>query len=373
MSPAEVKDLYKILGVGENAGKDEIKKAFRKLAVKYHPDKTKGNPEAEQRFKDINEAYQILSNDKKRQQYDFMRKNPFGGGFQPGGGGGGGFRFNMDDLGDLFGGGAGGFGSIFDFFSGAGAGGGPSSGMRTSPTRGADIQTSVAIPFLTAAKGGKQPIRIARKEICSRCGGSGAEPGTRQTSCPRCGGSGKVFLSQGGFGFSRPCPECMGSGAKITKPCRECHGTGTQSRTKTLHVKIPAGIKDGQKIRLAGEGEPGPHGGPSGDLYIQIHVGEHPSFKRDGDVVYSEKEIDLALAVLGGKVKVETLQGPVTLKIPPGTQSGTKFKLKGRGVPAKRGRMGDHYVKVRVRVPNRLSSEQKKRFESFAASLNNGK
>ena len=369
MSPAEVKDLYKTLGVSENASKDEIRKAFRKLAVKYHPDRTKGDKKAEERFKEINEAYQVLSNEEKRKQYDYMRNNPFGAAFGAGAGARGGaqsFRFDTGDLGDLFGG-IGGLGDIFSFFGGRGRG--KAGRQRPTPSRGSDIQTSITIPFETAARGGKYTLRLSKKGVCSNCGGTGAQPGSKQVTCPRCKGTGSVFVSQGAFGFSRTCPECMGTGTKISRPCTVCHGTGKAERPKTLTVKIPPGIKDGQRIRLSGEGEVGERGGPGGDLYIVVNVQKHPEFHRDGDIIYSDKEINLSTAVLGGKVRVQTLQGPVNLKIPPGTQPGTMFKLKGRGVKSKTGRMGNHYVKVHVRIPKKLSSRQKKRFESFASSL----
>jgi len=368
MTPAEVKDLYKILGVGESASKEEIKKAFRKLAVKYHPDKLKGNKRAEERFKEINEAYQILSDDKKRQQYDFMRKNPFGARFGPGSGGFGGekgYRFSMDELGDIFSG-FGGLGDIFNLF-------GSKSKRRKSASRkaarGADIKASVEIPFEIAANGGSYTVQISKKDVCSQCGGTGAQPGTKPVSCPRCKGTGSIFVSQGSFGFSRPCPECMGTGTKISNPCSVCYGTGKEMQPKSITIKIPPGIKDGQKIRLANQGEPPLNGGRRGDLYIVVHVMKHPNFKREGDILCSEKEIDLATAVEGGKVSVDTLRGKVNLKIPPGTQSGTRFKLKGCGLKSKTGSMGDHYVTVKVRIPKNLSSKQKKLFKQFVSSL----
>jgi len=370
MSPAEIKDYYKILGLNEKASKEEINKAFHKLAVKYHPDKTKGNKKLEERFKEINEAHQILSDDEKRKQYDFMRSNPFGAsGFDPNiftGAGAQNVRFNMDDLGDLFGG-MGGLGDMFDFFSSSQTRSARSKKRR--PARGNDIQTSAVIPFLTAALGGNYTITLLKEETCGRCGGSGAEPGTTASVCPRCGGAGTITVSQGAFGVSRPCPECLGSGSKITKPCRDCRGRGRRETPRTITVKIPAGIKHGQKIRLAGEGEPGAAGGPKGDLFIQINVEKNAEFSRDGDVIQSEAWIDLPAAVLGGQTTVNTLQGPVTLKIPAGTQSGTKFKLKGRGIKFSKDRIGDHYVVVKIRTPKNLTPEQRKLFEAFAKSL----
>lgn len=370
MSPAEIKDYYKILGVDEKASKEEINKAFRKQAVKFHPDKTKGNKKFEERFKEINEAHQILSDEEKRKQYDFMRANPYGAsGFDPNiftGGGGQNVHFNMDDLGDLFGG-MGGLGDMFDLF-GAGSSRSARSKKRR-PARGRDTQTSAVIPFLTAAQGGDYTITLLKEENCERCGGSGAEPGTSASACPRCKGAGTINVSQGAFGVSRPCPECMGSGSKITKPCRDCRGRGKRETPRTITVKIPAGIKDGQKIRLTGEGEPGQSGGPKGDLYIQINVEKHGEFTRDGDIIQSEAWIDLPTAILGGQTSVNTLQGPVTLKIPAGTQSGTKFKLKGRGIRFSKDRFGDHYVAVKVRIPKNLTPEQRRLFETFARSL----
>jgi molecular chaperone DnaJ len=368
VSPAKLKDLYNILGVSDNATREEIKKAFRKLAVQYHPDKRKGSKQAEERFKEINEAYQILSDDNKRKQYDFMRKNPFGRMYGPGAqeyGGEQGLHFNAEDLGDIFSG-FGGLGDIFNFF---GTGNKKTKRGSSRPSRGSDIQTTISIPFETAAQGGNYTLRISKNDLCDRCGGSSAEPGSKQAPCPRCGGTGSYFMSQGTFGFSRPCPECMGTGTRITQPCRKCHGTGMDLHQKTITVKIPSGIKDGQKIRLAGEGEPSRSGGSYGDLYIQVNVESHPEFRREGDIIYSEKVIDLATAVQGGNLDVETLQGPVTLKIPAGTQSGTKFKLKGRGVKSKVGRMGDHYITVKVRIPQNLSSKQKQFFDKFVESL----
>lgn len=376
MAPAQVKNLYNILGVSENASKEEIKKAFRRLAVKYHPDRNKGDKKAEERFKNINEAYQVLSNDEKRKQYDYMRKNPFGGGFGRTGAGAGvgagpqGFKFNMDDLGSIFGG-MGGMGDIFEMFGGGGHSrtGGARTQARTAPTRGSDVETSVTIPFLTATQGGKYKVRINKPESCPKCGGTGARPGSKPATCPTCGGSGTMFVSQGAFGVSKPCPQCMGSGVSITDPCPQCGGNGRIERPKTINIKIPPGIKDGQRIRLAGQGEPGERGGPAGDLYIRVFVEEHPKFDRKGNVIYSDREIDLETAVLGGKVDVDTLQGPVTLKIPAGTQNGTKFNLKGRGMTLPGGNTGNHYVQVKVKIPKKLNKKQKDLFEKFVKSL----
>jgi len=370
MSPAEIKDLYKVLGVSENATKDEIDKAFRRLAIKYHPDRNKGNKRAEERFKEINEAHQILSDKEKRQQYDFMRKNPYGAmhGFGTEGFGMGpqGFKFNMEDLGNIFGG-LGGLGDVFDFFT--------TSQRKSSrrgmsrPIRGEDIVISVAIPFRMAAEGGKNTITFSRTETCQSCSGTGAEPGSKTTKCPRCEGTGTILVSQGAFGVSRPCPDCIGTGTRITHPCRVCNGQGNVRTPRSITVKIPAGIKDGQKIRLRGEGEVGRNGGPNGDLFIQVNVERDAVLRREGDIIQSSADIDLATAMLGGKVNVETLQGNIALKIPPGTQSGTVFKIKGQGIRFTKGRVGDHHVTVKVRIPKNMNAEQKRLFETFAASM----
>lgn len=370
MSPAEIKDLYKVLGVSESVTKDEIDKAFRRLAIKYHPDKNKGNKRAEERFKEINEAHQILSDNEKRRQYDFMRKNPYGAmhGFDTEGFGAGpqGFKFNGEDFGNIFGG-LGGLGDIFDFFTTSQR----KSSRRgmSSPLRGEDVVISATIPFRMAAEGGKHTVTFSRTETCQSCSGTGAERGSKATKCPRCEGTGTILVSQGAFGVSRPCPDCMGTGTRITHPCRECRGKGKVQTPRSITVKIPAGIKDGQKIRLAGEGEAGRNGGPNGDLFIQVNVEHDSVLRREGDIIHSSADIDLATAMLGGKVNVGTLQGTVTLKIPPGTQSGTVFKIKGRGIRFTKGRVGDHYVTVKVRIPKNLNAEQQRLFEAFAASL----
>jgi molecular chaperone DnaJ len=359
------KDFYKILGVSKNASSQEIKRAYRKLAQKYHPDKTRGDKAAEEKFKDVSEAYKVLSNPEKRKQYDMMREgfNPFAeqfAGFRARTGGAqqepfSGFSFN--DFGR--------FGDVLDSLFG-GATRRTTARASRMPERGQDITSEITIAFDTAVHGGRQSITITKEELCSNCQGTGAKPGTRVTTCPQCQGSGSILFSQGTFGVSRVCPNCLGTGQIITTPCSVCKGSRVTMRTKTVRVKIPAGIKDGQMIRLAGEGEPGLHGGRNGDLLIKVTVQPHPDFVRKNNSIYSEETINLAQAVLGDKVKVRTLDGTVTLRIPPGTQPGTLFKLKGRGISKHDGTRGDHFVRINVSTPKTLTPEQQDLFKKFA-------
>ena len=367
-------NYYRILGVAENASQDEIKKAYRKLALKYHPDRNRNNPEAEEKFKQITEAYEVLSDPKKREQYDAMRRGAFAGGFTGGGqgpfsgaGGAGAAGFSFSDLG--------GFSDIFEnLFGGQGARGAGRRGFTgfdfdEESARGNDVEADITIPFEVSVRGGKQTITFNKTDRCPNCGGSGAQPGTRMAPCAQCGGRGTILLSQGGFGVSRICPGCGGRGHVITSPCVVCRGSGYAARPKTITVRIPAGVKDGQIIRLAGEGQPGLNGGPSGDLLLRVHVQPHPIFRRDGDNLVVEKEIDLATAVLGGHVTVPTLEGEVKLKIPAGTQSGTAFRLRGRGVHRRGAPAGDEHVIVKVATPKNLTEKQKEAFKAFAREM----
>lgn len=385
-------NFYQVLGVAENASQDEIKKAYRKLAVKHHPDKNRGNKAAEERFKRISEAYDVLGDAKKRSEYDAMRQGFFSGAgtgagarggrarAYPGDNGGaqtfhfedlGGFSGLGDIFGNLFGGGGAGRGG-----AGAGASGGRRRGGATRghesfgfedevEGRGNDVEAQLTIPFDISVKGGKQTITFQKSEICPNCSGTGAQPGSQPVTCPECHGQGTVTMSQGNFGVQRVCPKCNGRGQIISNPCVVCHGSGVAARPKTLTVKIPPGIKDGQMIRLAGEGQPGGRPGEAGDLLLKINVAPHPIFRREEDKIVSDQEIDLATAVLGGEVSVPTLDGNVKLKIPAGTQSGTVFRLKNRGIVRGTAR-GDQNVVVKVVTPRHLNARQKELFEQFA-------
>jgi molecular chaperone DnaJ len=353
-------DYYAVLGVPKNAGDAEIKKAYRKLAQQHHPDTKQGDPDAEERFKEISAAYDVLGDPEKRTAYDRVREmsaSGFGPGFGrsgpggPGGGGAagwpGGVRYeevNVDDLGDLFGG----------LFGGAGRRGARRAGGRP----GADLETQVSVSFDEAMSGTTVPIRIDGPAVCSRCRGSGAEPGTQPVTCPRCGGSGEIAENQGFFSMSRPCSRCGGAGRIVETPCTKCGGSGAERRTRTLHVKIPAGMRNGARIRLAGKGEPGVAGGRAGDLYVKVAVEPHPIFGRRGDDLTVDLPITYPEATLGAHVEVPTLNGPVTLKVPAGTPSGKTFRVKGRGAPKKGGR-GDLLAKVQVDVPAKISREEK--------------
>ena len=354
------KDYYQVLGVAKNATAAEIKKAYRKLAQQHHPDTNAGNKDSETRFKEISAAYEVLGDEEKRKAYDQVRDmaaSGFGGygrgagGPGPGGAGwpgGGNVRYeNVDfDIGDIF--------SVF----GGGAGSGRRSRTAARPQKGADLETEVKVSFDDAMRGTTVPVKITGPAPCSRCHGSGAEPGTSPVTCPQCGGSGQVSVNQGFFSMAQPCPRCGGSGRVIETPCSTCHGSGSERRTRKFSVKIPAGVKDGARIRLAGRGEPGPTGGAPGDLYVRLKVERHPIFGRKGDDLTVELPITYPEAALGAQVPVPTLNGPVTLKVPAGTPSGKTFRVKGKGAPRKGGH-GDLLVTTRVDVPGKLSREEK--------------
>ena len=372
------KDYYKILGVSESATASEIKKAYRKLAKKYHPDTNPGDRQAAEKFKEVNEANEILSDPKKRKQYDDMRRFA-GAGFSGFRGGGAGQQgFDINDILRQFGGGAtfttggpggmGGstvFGGLGDIFSTMFDRGGRFRQQRYGPQKGPDLYAEVEVPFETAAKGGTAVITVSKNENCPRCGGTGAEPGSDVSQCPQCGGSGMVSQAQGGFAVSRPCPRCYGRGQIISQPCTNCAGAGQVQRARRLSVKIPKGTEDGGKIRLRGQGEAGTAGGPPGDLIIAVNVRGHRFFTRSGAHIYCDVKINLKQAVLGTKIKVRTMDGKhAVLKIPPGTQPGTTFKLKGLGMK-KDGVQGDQFVTVNVEIPRNLTPEQKKLYEQL--------
>ena len=349
------KDYYQVLGVPKNASAAEIKKAYRKLARQHHPDANTGSGPAEERFKEVSAAYDVLGDAEKRAAYDRVREMGaagYGGFGAPGGTRfgaewPGGTQYQTVDIGD-----------IGDLFGGLFAGGGRRARRSARSQRGADLETAVRISFDDAMRGTSVPVKISGPATCSRCGGSGAEPGTSPVTCPQCGGSGAISVNQGLFSMSQPCPRCGGSGRVVETPCTICHGSGTERRTRRLTVKIPPGVKDGARIRLAGRGEPGPHGGPAGDLFVKVEVGRHPFFGRKGDDLTVELPVTYAEATLGSQVKVPTLNGPVTLRVPGGTPSGKTFRVKGKGAPRRNGH-GDLLVTVAVEVPEKLSKEEK--------------
>jgi molecular chaperone DnaJ len=367
------KDYYKILGVSESADRDEIRKAYRKLAKEYHPDANPGDEAAADRFKEIGEAHAVLSNEKKRKQYDQMRKlgafgfgpRRGGAGARPGGRGPGAAGepggFSFDDLGGI-----GGLGDLFSsiFDRGRRDGG---TGTRARGTRaGQDVEVEVEVSFLTAARGGTISLTVPITEECTVCGGGGAQPGTSVRRCGECGGTGTVSFGQGGFAVNRPCPACMGRGTIPETPCTGCGGSGTVRQTRKLQVKVPAGVETGSRLRVSGQGERGDGGGVPGDLILQFKVKPHRFFRREGLDIHCTVPINVAQAVLGSRIRVRTIHGKhVVLKIPPGTQSGTRFRVRGQGVT--RGeRTGDQYVEVRVQVPEELGPEDRERFEVFA-------
>lgn len=359
------KDFYKTLGVSNDASQEEIKKAYRKLAQKHHPDSNPGDAEAEEKFKEVSEAYATLSKPDQRKEYDQVRRVAASGGFQgfggqPGGGFGGfgGQQVRVEDLEDLLGG-MGGLGDLFGF--GAGSRG------RSGPTRGADLQTELTIPFEDAAQGVTTSVRVSGAAPCSHCGGSGAEPGTTVATCPNCGGRGTIAQNQGFFSFSQPCPQCRGSGRLIETPCTTCQGSGRENRTRSVKLRVPAGVKDGATLRLRGKGAPGSGGGPSGDLLVKVRVPKSRTFGRKGNDLTLTVPITFSEAALGTKIDVPTLNGGVKVRIPSGTSSGKTFRVRGKGINPERGKAGDLLVTVQVAVPQKMSKEEKKLIEELAA------
>jgi molecular chaperone DnaJ len=366
MAGAQKQDYYELLGVEKGASDEELKKAYRKKAVQFHPDKNPGNKEAEETFKKVSEAYEALKDPEKRAAYDRYGHAAFqqGGAGARGAGGGGGFHDPFDIFREVFGqrggGGAGGGGMFDEFFSdGGGSGGGAG--------RGSDLRYDLEISLEEAAHGVEKEVSFRRLGACHHCNGSGAEPGSKSTVCPTCRGAGQVTTSRGFFHVRQVCPGCQGSGSRFEKVCVKCKGECRLQETAKINIRIPAGVDTGSKLRSSGNGEAGVQGGTAGDLYIVIHVKEHEVFERQGDDLFTEIPIKFTLATLGGTIQVPTLQGKATLKIPTGTQSGTTFRLKGRGMPHLRGGAhGDQLIRVHVEVPVSLTSEQRKALEDFA-------
>jgi molecular chaperone DnaJ len=363
------KDYYADLGVSSTADADEIKKAYRKIARENHPDAHPGDTAAENRFKTASEAYSVLGDKEKRAEYDELKQMVASGGYgapgggfggfggAPGGGGAGGAGgFDGFDLGDLFnraGGGGGGFGDVFgDMFGGSGASRGGTRAQRRS--RGADVETEITLDFREATKGVTVPIRLTSPAACTTCHGSGATPGTSSARCGTCSGAGVVSENRGAFGFSRPCPDCNGTGTRIEDPCSDCSGTGRVTRTRTITVRVPAGVVDGQKVRLAGQGEAGERGRPAGDLFVTVHVRPDELFTRSGDDLKMTVPVSFTELALGGAVTVPTLDTRVRVKIPAGTGDGTTLRVRGRGVTKRNGASGDLLVTVKVAVPKNL-------------------
>ena len=359
---AEKRDYYEVLGVNKGASGDEIKKAFRKMSKKYHPDLNPGDKAAEEKFKEVNEAYQVLSDDEKRQKYDQFGHAAFDPNSGFGGGGFGGF--DMGDIGDIFG----------DIFGGFGS----SRQRRNGPRRGNDLSEYVTLSFMEAAFGCKKKINITKSEKCDACGGSGAKKGTQPVTCPQCNGSGQVQQRrQTMFGFSNvisECPSCRGKGKIIKEPCPSCRGTGNVRKNKTIEVNIPAGIDNDQVMRIAGAGNSGVNGGPNGDLQLIIRVKPDDLFKRDGFDVNVTFPVSFVQATLGATLKVPTIHGVVEYELPEGTQPNTRFRLRGKGIPVLNGRgNGDEYVTVTVEIPKNLSSEQKELLRKFDTDCNYAK
>ncbi|MDO4637377.1 MAG: molecular chaperone DnaJ [Lautropia sp.] len=354
------RDYYNVLGVGKNATDEEIKKAYRKMAMKYHPDRNPGDKQAEEKFKEVGEAYDVLSDRGKRDAYDRYGHagvdGMAGGGAGAGAGGFGGFAEAFGDI----------FGDIF--------GGGSGRGGANQAYRGADLRYAMEITLEQAANGYETEIRIPSWENCTTCKGSGAKPGTKPQTCGTCHGQGQVRMQQGFFSVQQTCPTCHGSGKIVQDPCESCEGLGRIKKTKTLQVKVPAGIDDGMRIRSAGNGEPGTNGGSAGDLYVEIRIKEHPVFRRDGDDLHCDVPISMVTAALGGTIQVPTLGGSAEIELPEGVQPGKVFRLRNKGIKGIRSQMnGDLYAHISVEVPVRLTDKQKQMLRELEQSLSDAR
>lgn len=355
------RDYYEVLGVGNTASIDEIKAAYRKLALKYHPDKNPGDKASEEKFKEINEAYEMISDAGKRAQYDRFGHAGVGTAPPPPGGapqGYGGAEYG--DIGDIFG----------DVFGDVFGGGASRRRPRERSNRGRDLQFDLELSLTDAYTGTEVPLEIPRQEPCAACGGSGAKPGTSSKTCPQCKGAGQVRFSQGFFSFNQTCPRCRGEGQIIESPCPSCRGAGTSKTTHKVTVRVPPGVDEGTSLRVTAAGDAGPKGGTPGDLYVVVHLKKDPRFVRDGDDLHAESAISFSTAAFGGDIAVPTLEGSVTLKVPAGTQPGTVFRVKEHGFP-KLGRRakGDLFIKVGVAVPKNLNDKQKRALKDFAAAM----
>jgi len=356
------RDYYEVLGVPRDADEESIKKAYRKLALKYHPDRNPGDKSAEEKFKELGEAYEVLSDPQKRAAYDTYGHAAFDPRARAGAGPTwtGEFHDPFEIFREVFGAGA---GSFFDTFFGGGGRGDPN-----APERGDDLRYDLELSFEEAVRGCEKTITVTKPERCDACHGSGAEPGSRTRSCPTCGGRGQVINARGIFSIAQTCPHCQGAGRILEKPCRGCRGTGRRERASPIKLRIPAGVETGSRLRSAGNGEAGLRGGPPGDLYVVLHVRPHEIFQRDGDDLLCEVPISFVQAALGADIEVPTLNGTATIKVPPGTQPGTMFRLKGKGVRNVHGYgYGDLHVRIHVEVPTHLTAAQRAKLEEFAA------
>ncbi len=350
-------DYYQVLGVEKTASPDEIKRAYRRMAIKYHPDKNPGNKEAEAKFKECAEAYEVLSDPEKRKQYDqYGHEGLRGAGMHDFS------RMDVEDIFSMFG-----FDDFFGSVFGGGGGGGRRGARRGGPVRGYDLETSVELTLDEVAHGTEKTIEFTRQDRCPECNGSGAAPGTQPTRCPLCGGSGQVAKGGGFFQMVSTCPQCHGTGQIVTKPCPNCGGSGRVPKKRTVTIKIPAGVHEGQGIRVAGEGEPGRDGGPNGDLYCYVRIRPHEFLERDGNNLIAVVPISFTQATLGAAIDVPSLDGPRQLKIPPGTQYGSVFRIRGQGLPDVRtGRIGDELVQVTIETPANLNERQEELLREFA-------
>jgi len=353
---ATQRDYYEVLGVAKGASEDEIKKAFRRLAMKHHPDRNQGDKASEEKFKEVQQAYEVLSDNQKRAAYDqYGHAGVHAGQGGPGGPGGAGFAD---------------FGDIFDVIFGGNRRGGGGGGRASRAQRGADLRYDLSVTLEEAVLGKHVEIRVPTLVVCPECAGAGAAKGSKPEKCPDCEGAGQVHLQQGFFSVQQTCPRCHGTGQIITNPCAKCHGRGRIQESKTLSVKVPAGVDNGDRIRLSGEGEAGAYGGPAGDLYVQMHVKPHAIFTRDGNDLHCDAPISFVTAALGGEIEVPTLQGRVKLKIPAETQTDKSFRLRGKGVKSLRSAMlGDIICRVVVETPVGLSKEQKDLLHQFEQSV----
>lgn len=360
---AEKRDYYEVIGVSRDVSAEDLKKAYRKLAVKYHPDKNPGDKTAEDKFKELGEAYDVLSDDQKRAAYDRYGHAAFANGMGGPAGGGGGFHDPFDIFREVFGGGGGG-GGIFDNLFGGGNGGGRQ--RRDGPQRGSDLRYGMEITLEDAAHGCEREIEYERLASCRTCSGSGSASGAGKKPCRTCGGVGQVISSRGFFQIQQTCPDCGGAGETVSDPCKSCNGSGLVKERTKVRVKIPAGIEDGSRLRSTGNGNYGARSGPAGDLYIVVQVKPHEIFEREADDLHCQMPLSFTTAALGGETTVPTLEGKATLKIPAGTQNGTTFRLRGKGIKTLgEDRHGDLYVHVQIAVPTKLNSEQRAKLEEF--------